>query len=48
MIFFLKQFKCAKNKKSISLLLIDIDFFKNYNDKYGHVAGDTVYAMWRQ
>ncbi|PWF50825.1 GGDEF domain-containing protein [[Kluyvera] intestini] len=32
--------ECAKNKKSISLLLIDVDFFKNYNDKYGHVAGD--------
>ncbi|MHB9329320.1 sensor domain-containing diguanylate cyclase [Phytobacter ursingii] len=32
---------CAKNKKSISLLLIDIDFFKNYNDKYGHLDGDN-------
>ncbi|SFE56916.1 diguanylate cyclase (GGDEF) domain-containing protein [Phytobacter palmae] len=31
---------CAINKKSISLLLIDIDFFKNYNDKYGHLSGD--------
>ncbi|MGL1892379.1 MAG: diguanylate cyclase [Spirochaetaceae bacterium] len=27
-------------KKNITLLLIDIDYFKNYNDYYGHQAGD--------
>lgn len=26
----------------ISLLIIDIDFFKEYNDYYGHVKGDNV------
>ena len=25
---------------TVSLLMADIDFFKNYNDTYGHVAGD--------
>lgn len=27
-------------QKPISLLFIDVDFFKNYNDFYGHAAGD--------
>jgi diguanylate cyclase (GGDEF)-like protein/PAS domain S-box-containing protein len=30
----------TRNKKPISLILLDVDFFKNYNDFYGHQAGD--------
>ncbi|WP_198306253.1 sensor domain-containing diguanylate cyclase [Arcobacter vandammei] len=31
---------CLRNKKYLSIVLIDIDNFKLYNDKYGHQAGD--------
>ena len=33
--------RCLRNNASVSLVMIDIDFFKNYNDYYGHLQGDT-------
>lgn len=30
----------ARNEYPISLIFLDIDFFKSYNDNYGHQAGD--------
>ena len=32
--------RLARDKQPMSLLLADIDFFKKYNDHYGHQAGD--------
>jgi len=31
-----------RNHRGISLLILDIDYFKQYNDTYGHVKGDEV------
>lgn len=31
-----------KNKREVSLLFMDIDYFKNFNDINGHQAGDLV------
>lgn len=34
--------RCLRRQSPVSILMVDIDFFKNYNDKYGHQAGDEV------
>jgi diguanylate cyclase (GGDEF)-like protein len=30
----------SRNRTPIGLAIFDVDYFKNYNDKFGHVAGD--------
>lgn len=38
----LSRMKRNSNKTSFSLIMLDIDYFKEINDKYGHHAGDRV------
>ena len=32
--------RCERTKKPIALVMVDVDYFKLYNDHYGHQAGD--------
>ncbi len=34
--------RAARNKYSLSLAMVDVDYFKSYNDHYGHAMGDMA------
>ena len=34
--------KAVRYARNLSLLMVDIDFFKKFNDRYGHQAGDLI------
>lgn len=35
----------SRHNEDLSLMIIDIDYFKKVNDKYGHLAGDMVLSQ---
>jgi len=34
-----------RSQKTLSLIMVDIDFFKSFNDYFGHLAGDDILRL---
>ncbi|MBU0895478.1 MAG: GGDEF domain-containing protein, partial [Candidatus Omnitrophica bacterium] len=34
--------RCSRHNSVLSLIMLDIDHFKDYNDKYEHASGDLI------
>jgi len=36
--------RCVEKKAPVSMMMIDVDNFKQFNDMFGHIAGDRALA----
>lgn len=42
---FIEDYFASCNHQEVSIIMMDIDYFKKYNDAYGHLKGDECLKM---